>query len=99
MFWFDVTQIALFFLLVGILYPLFKILRIGNPKNNTLPSKRVVLTVTTLCLIFLIIGIICIYNFVNQGDRPMFILLLGTIIMVFQQVIFGVLKNKLKNPS
>jgi hypothetical protein len=99
MFWFDVIQIALFFLLIGILYPLFKILRIGNPKKNKLLSKCIVLTVTTLCLIFLIIGIIFIYNFVNQVDRPMFILLLGAIIMVFQQVILGVIKIKMKNPS
>ncbi len=83
MFWFDLIQIALFFLLVGILYPFFKILRISNPEKNKVLSKRVVLTVTTSSLIFVIIGIICIYNCTDRVDRPMFILLLGAIIMTF----------------
>ncbi|MGO4887297.1 hypothetical protein ACJ2A9_06045 [Anaerobacillus sp. MEB173] len=99
MFWFNFIQIALFFLLVVILYPLFKILKTSNPKNNIVPSKRVVLIVTTSSLIFLLIGIICIYNFANRVDRPMFILLLGAIIMAFQQVILRVIENKMKNPS
>ena len=90
MFWLSVIQIVLFILLISILYPLFKkILSFRKTKKDREPSKRVVLIVTTISFLVLIIGAICIYNFVNQPTRPMYILLLGVTINICQKVILN----------
>ncbi|SFA99564.1 hypothetical protein SAMN04488577_2082 [Bacillus sp. cl95] len=55
------------------------------------------LIITTSCLFVLIAGIIGIINFVEQNNRPIFVLILGSIVLVLQQILLRAAKNKLIN--
>ncbi|MDQ1144035.1 uncharacterized BrkB/YihY/UPF0761 family membrane protein [Bacillus sp. SORGH_AS 510] len=56
--------------------------------------KNSKITVTITFLVILVLGIISIYLFAPQNERPMLVLMLGAVMILFQRLAFYLLKIK-----
>lgn len=56
--------------------------------------KKSKITVTITFLVTLVLGIISIYLFAPQSERPLLVLMLGAVIILIQRLVFYLLKIK-----